>query len=85
VKCKKAIKHLETLAMLFGVYELIQDSVPLYECGFFQPGTADLLQESLKELLKDLRPQMIPLVESFGFTDSFILSAIGNSFGDIYE
>jgi len=28
---------------------------------------------------------MIPLVEAFGFTDNVICSAIGNSYGDIYE
>ena len=28
---------------------------------------------------------MIPLTESFGVTDSMIVSSIGNSYGDIYE
>ena len=32
-----------------------------------------------------LRPQMIPLIESWEFPDSVLVSAIGNSYGDIYE
>jgi hypothetical protein len=28
---------------------------------------------------------MIPLIESFAFTDGVLVSAIGNSYGDIYE
>lgn len=28
---------------------------------------------------------MIPLVEAFGYPDSVLVSAIGNSYGDIYE
>jgi len=32
-----------------------------------------------------LRPQMIPLVEGLAISDGSINSAIGNSYGDIYE
>ena len=32
-----------------------------------------------------LRPQMIPLVESWALPDSLLVSCIGNSYGDIYE
>jgi hypothetical protein len=32
-----------------------------------------------------LRPFVIPIIESLKITDESIISAIGNSFGDIYE
>ena len=32
-----------------------------------------------------LRPQIIPLIESWDFSDHTLVSAIGNSYGDIYE
>ena len=32
-----------------------------------------------------LRPQMIPIVESYDAPDGFWPSVIGNSYGDIYE
>jgi len=44
-----------------------------------------LILDSIKELLKLLRPQAIPLIELFEISDSMITSAIGNSYGDIYE
>ena len=43
------------------------------------------MNEAIKILLIKIRPQLIPIVEGFGFTDSVIVSAIGNSYGDIYE
>ena len=36
-------------------------------------------------LLKKIRPQAIPLIELACITDHTITSAIGNSYGDIYE
>ena len=41
--------------------------------------------EAIKLLLAELRPQIVSLVESIGFPDEFLTSAIGNSYGDIYE
>ena len=35
--------------------------------------------------IKELRPQMIPLVESIYYPDDLMPSVIGNSYGDIYE
>jgi len=43
------------------------------------------MNEAIKILLEKLRPQMIPLVEQFDMSDNFLMSAIGNSYGDIYE
>lgn len=36
-------------------------------------------------MANELRPQMIPLIEATGFPDELLCSAIGNSYGDIYE
>ena len=35
--------------------------------------------------IKQLRPQMIPLVECYYLPDDVYPSVIGNSYGDIYE
>eukprot|EP00347_Sterkiella_histriomuscorum_P006528 403352422 len=85
ITCPTLKQHLTLLLRLFAVYELTIDNAVLYECGFFQPGTLHLLQEALKKLLVELRPQMIPLVEAAKIPDSTLVSAIGNSYGDIYE
>ena len=43
------------------------------------------INEAIKILLNRIRPQVIPLVELWGYTDNTLVSAIGNSYGDIYE
>jgi hypothetical protein len=78
-------ENLKLLAKVYALTELTQDSVALYETGYFPLGTARLLLEAQKKLMVELRPQMIALVEAFGVPDSVLVSAIGNSYGDIYE
>jgi hypothetical protein len=77
------------MILLLKVYALTElqnnDSSALYEAGYFQTGTAPVLLEATKKLLIELRPQMIPLIESWEFPDEVLISAIGNSYGDIYE
>lgn len=77
--------HMNNLARLFAVHQLILDSAPCYESGFFRLGSAQLLNDAAKKLVTLIRPQMVPLIESFGVADSMIVSSIGNSYGDIYE
>ena len=36
-------------------------------------------------LLLEIRPQALSLVESLKYSDNWLMSAIGNSYGDIYE
>jgi len=49
------------------------------------PGQQKLLLEFLKTQFNLIRPQILPLVESFGNNDNILNSCIGNSYGDIYE
>jgi len=84
-KCPKVKENLSLLAKIYALHELSLDSVPLYETGFFSLGTAQHILEAQKQLMIQLRPQMIPLVEAFGYPDGVLVSAIGNSYGDIYE
>ena len=44
-----------------------------------------MAEDAIKLVLSKLRPQIINLIELSGFTDSVLTSAIGNSYGDIYE
>lgn len=71
--------------MTYALTELQKDSADIYECGYFQAGTQNMILDALKKLMEILRPQMIGLIESFSIADSDITSAIGNSYGDIYE
>ena len=69
---------------LFAVQHLRQSPKALYETGFFAAGAANLLERAFKQLLVDLRPHMLGLVEWFSTGDT-MPSVIGNKYGDIYE
>ncbi|CDW74570.1 acyl-oxidase family protein [Stylonychia lemnae] len=84
-KCENLKKHFRNLCRLYALNELTQDNQSLYECGFFTQGTMKIISQGLKQLLQEIRPHMIPLVESLRIPDSILVSSIGNSYGDIYE
>jgi len=44
-----------------------------------------MITEAIKLLLPEIRPQAISIIESVGVHDVILQSAIGNSYGDIYE
>lgn len=83
--CKNVKQNLEYLAMIYALTELQKDSIGNYECGYFSSGMKNMILDALKKLMEIIRPQMISLVESFKVHDGVIVSAIGNSYGDIYE
>jgi hypothetical protein len=77
--------HLELIARIWAIESLLQDSGPVFDAGFFGKGATNLLRKSLAEAVAKLRPQLVPLAESFYAPDEWAPSVIGNSFGDIYE
>jgi Acyl-CoA oxidase len=85
IKCEKLRKHVEALISLYGLNELAKDAVPLYECGYFTAGHHSQLQDGIKFITKALRPQYVSLIEAFDIPDCVLNSAVGNSYGDIYE
>jgi hypothetical protein len=85
-KCPNLRGHMLDLVRIMALHELTtQDSSSNYEAGYFAMGTAPILLEAQKKLLSKIRPQMISLIEGWQFPDSMLVSAIGNSYGDIYE
>ena len=75
------------LGKVFALKQLMLDCTALYECGYFVAGCRDLLQDSMKAAVQEVRPQIVPLVELDipEEEDLSYLSAIGNKYGDIYE
>jgi len=67
--------------------ELLRDNQMLYETGFFKKGALELLNRAYNQALRELRPQMVALVElgDLEQEDSWNFSTIGNRYGDIYE
>lgn len=86
IKCGGIRKNLLNLLRLYALTELQSgDTTANYENGHFAPGTQGVLLDATKHLMKDLRPQMIPLIEAWEYPDEVLITAIGNSYGDIYE
>ena len=75
------------LCRLYGVNLLYEDSKSCYECGYFNESRPfnKLIRDAFKVLLKEIRPQSLNIMESFEIPDNLLQSAIGNSYGDIYE
>lgn len=85
IHCEKLRAHMYNLCALLGLTWLQDYKANGYDAGYFQKGAQTLIDEAIKILLAKLRPQMIPLVEQMEFDDNVLMSAIGNSYGDIYE
>jgi len=85
IKDEKLRGHVQNLMALLGLTYMQEYSSIGYESGYFQKGTTSLINQAIKVLLTRLRPQLIPLVEMSPITDNHLMSAIGNSYGDIYE
>jgi len=81
---KKIAPILLLLVKVFALKQLTTETEGLYECGYFTEESPQLIDDSMQKLLKELRPHMIPLVESFAI-DSADYNVIGNPYGDIYE
>jgi len=74
--------------MLYGLYTLYHDSKMCFESGYFQTGHpyTNWILESIKAINLELRPQIINIIEAcYPNSDGFIVSAVGNYYGDIYE
>lgn len=77
--------HGHNLACLMGLTHLQEHSTIAYENGYFQKGAISLINDAVKEMLDRIRPQFISLIELVPTSDNMLMSAIGNSYGDIYE
>ena len=77
--------HLRNLCSLLGLCFIQEGATSGYDFGWFKKGDDSLIQDAINILLVKIRPQAVPLIELFGIDDNILTSAIGNSYGDIYE
>jgi len=84
-KCAKLLEHSENIRILYGLYQLQKDQTGLYESGYFSTGSMAMVDAAIKLVLARIRPQIVPLAEVVPHPDQLLMSAIGNSYGDIYE
>jgi len=62
-----------------------QDLADFFATGYLNPEQADMLHTAICDLLNDLRPDAVPLVDSFNFSDYVLNSSLGRYDGQVYE
>lgn len=87
LKCPKNIENLTNLCILYGLCNLMNDLPECYATGYFERGVSyqRILDEAIKQVNRRIRPQALSILESVKVPDYELWSAIGNSYGDIYE
>ncbi|KAK9833196.1 hypothetical protein WJX74_009804 [Apatococcus lobatus] len=80
-----ARKVLEQLVALHGITTLLTELGDFLIDGHVTPSQARTLQEQQHELLVELRPEAVALVDGFGFEDYQLNSCLGRSDGNVYN
>ena len=75
---------LARLSHLFSLSSLLEESAGLLESGFASPAQLQLARDAVSHLLLRLRPDAIPLVDAFNYSDEVLGSHLGTASGDIY-
>lgn len=60
---QNTVKNIETLFLVWGLSQLKENSLVLFEYGYLARGQSVLILDALKHKIREIRPQLIPLVE----------------------
>ena len=75
---------LQKVAILFAVSTLEQEMADFLTSGYVSPEQSLIVKERSIQLLKELRPDVVALVDAFGFPDYLLQSSLGAQDGDVY-
>ncbi|KAJ1978322.1 fatty-acyl coenzyme A oxidase [Dimargaris verticillata] len=76
---------LTKLCLLYGSYSINEHAGEFLQSGFFTSQHMTLIRKGMYDLLKAIRPEAVPLVDAFNYTDYVINSPLGRYDGNIYE
>ena len=76
---------LKKLVALFGLTQFLSNTGDFLESGYISPAQAGLAREAHHQLLADLRPEAVGLVDAFAISDYLLDSALGRYDGDVYR
>jgi hypothetical protein len=71
--------------LLYGLEKILEMGSSFFQSGVVTASTLKQCQSAKEQLLKELRPEALGLVESFGYHDNTLHSAIGCADGKAYE
>ncbi|KAI8141427.1 acyl-CoA dehydrogenase/oxidase [Fennellomyces sp. T-0311] len=78
-------KILQTLSFLFALYTMEKEMSEFMLSGYLSPAQGKMVKEQVLELIARVRPDAIPLVDSFALPDYYLASALGRYDGKVYE
>jgi acyl-CoA oxidase len=70
---------------LFALYYIEDGLGEFTEDGYLNQAQIGMLRFKVRQLLEQIRPDAIPLVDSFNFSDFELNSALGRYDGNVYE
>lgn len=76
---------LQRVAILFCLSTLEQEASDFLISGYIVPAQSLMIKQHLISVLKSIRPDVVALVDAFGFPDYLLNSALGEGEGDVYE
>ncbi|SDA02894.1 BZ3500_MvSof-1268-A1-R1_Chr11-1g03206 [Microbotryum saponariae] len=78
------LRIMTTCFELFATYTMDSEAAEFLSSGYISPKQHELLRNRVHALLAELRPQAVPLVDSWGIPDYQLNSALGRYDGDVY-
>jgi acyl-CoA oxidase len=76
---------LKKLCDLFALYHIEQDAVQFIEDEYMSRSQLEFVRSAVRQLLQEIRPQVVSLVDAFAFPDHYLNSALGKYDGRVYE
>lgn len=71
--------------LLYATHTMEQEGAEFLSSGYLQPRQYQLLSTKVQEIMAVIRPQAVPLVDSFALSDYLLNSQLGSYKGDVYE
>ncbi|GAA5865050.1 hypothetical protein JCM8547_007694 [Rhodosporidiobolus lusitaniae] len=85
LKSNAALHRIMTTCFeLFATHTMEQEASEFLASRYLSPSQHELVRNRVHALLGEIRPQAVPLVDSFGIPDYLLNSALGRSDGDVY-
>jgi acyl-CoA oxidase len=78
-------KVLRMLASLFALHTMEKELAEFLVSGYLSSEQSVMLKQIVIELLEQVRPEAVSLVDSFALPDYFLHSALGRYDGKVYE
>jgi hypothetical protein len=82
---KSLVRHLKRALRIYCLDSLLKEGSALALNQHLTPEHFRIMYEVVYKEYRDMRPQMLNLVEAFEFDENILLSTIGSYDGNVYE